>query len=52
MPEHGKGNSQPSPGSTESPRKEKSKEEHAKIDIAIKLTRIKDRKVLKTTREK
>ena len=36
----------------QSPRKEKSKEEHAKIDTAIKLTRIKDRKVLKTTREK
>ena len=28
LPEYGKGNSQPSPGSTESPRQDKHKEEH------------------------
>ena len=32
----------------QSPRTEKSKEEYTKTDIVIKLTRIKDRKILKT----
>ena len=46
-----KGNSQPSPGSTESPRKDKHKEEHT--ETVIKLTKIKGRdKILKATREK
>ena len=49
IPEHEKGNSQPSPRSTESSRKDKLKEEH----IVIKQTKIKDRgKILKATREK
>ena len=44
------GNSQPSPGSTESPRQDKPKEEHTETHV-IKLTKIKD-KLLKATREK
>ena len=51
-PLNGKGNSQPCPGSIQSPRKDKPKEEHTKAH-SIKLTKIRDKdKILKATREK
>ena len=54
LPNMGKGNNQPSSGSTESPRSDKPKEEHNRDKhTVIKLTKIKDRdKILKATRGK
>ena len=53
LPEHGKGNSQPSPGNTESPKQDKPKEEHTETHSNQIDKKIKDRdKILKATEEK